>query len=531
MIGSIIDGKYRIIRELGAGAMGAVFMAEHTGTGGRVALKVISGDYAHDTDTLGRFQREAKAAGIVDSQYITKVFDTGVDQATDTPYLVMEMLSGQDLGAFLKDAGPVSPDLALRIIAQACIGLQKAHAANVVHRDIKPSNIFLHRREEGEVIVKLLDFGIAKVMMDQAQDLSKGELTKTGHMLGSPLYMSPEQALGDRDIDHRSDIWSLGIALYQALCGRTPFNHVAALGLLIVEICSGKMAPVQQFAPWVHPDVAAVVHGALQRNRADRFQSAAEMLAAIKRLLPQGFALHESMLVPLHASARAQVQPRLPMPSAPSLPDAHLQALMPSAHASSAEMSSSTTTGALARSNTAASKPERKPRLVPMLGVGGSMIGIVSLIILGRAVLGRAPDTPSPQPSSIPSTEPVSLPTAMPTQVPTAQPAPTMVKERAPESADKHFRLVILPAFASVDVDGKPAEVKNGTVELIGPLGRVFKVRVYKNAYSNEEIVTISDQGLIPPKVDMYARQNSSSQGLSSSPQTQKKPIDTQEKY
>ena len=274
MIGTTIDGKYRIVRALGAGAMGAVYEAEHTGTGGRVALKVITGDLARNRDVVDRFQREARAAGRIDTQYITKVYDTGVDRETGLPFLAMELLSGQDLLDLIKRTGPVAPDLALRIIAQACIGLQKAHDAQVVHRDIKPANMFLARREEGEIIVKLLDFGIAKVRMEQAQETESAGLTKTGSMLGSPLYMSPEQALGAKDIDHRADLWSLGVALYQALAGRTPFDHITSLGALIVEITSGHLPPVQEVAPWVPTQVAAIVHGALRRSRNDRFQSA-----------------------------------------------------------------------------------------------------------------------------------------------------------------------------------------------------------------------------------------------------------------
>src|SRR5262245_5329880 len=220
--GALVDKKYQVTKLLGAGAMGAVYEAEHTGTGRRVALKVIMGQLAKDAVLVARSHRAARAAGQIETQHITQVLDTGFDKESELPFMVMEYLEGEDVQHLLKRTGPVHPDIALRIVAQACLGLQKAHDKNVVHRDIKPANLFLAKRDAGEVIIKLLDFGIAKIKMDQSQETESAGLTKTGNMLGSPLYMSPEQARGAKGIDHRTDIWSLGVVLYQALCGKTP---------------------------------------------------------------------------------------------------------------------------------------------------------------------------------------------------------------------------------------------------------------------------------------------------------------------
>jgi len=242
MIGSTLDGKYRIIRQLGAGAMGAVYEAEHTGTGRKVAVKVITGQLAQDPGLVSRFQREARAAGAIDTKHITQVLDTGIDRDSELPFMVMEFLSGQDLQQFLKKSGPIAPDLALRIVAQSCLGLQKAHEAGVVHRDIKPANLFL-ARSDGEVIVKVLDFGIAKVQMDQAQETESACLTRTGNMLGSPLYMSPEQARGSKNIDHRADLWSLGAALYSA---------AARFRGDLVQSPRRRAAPSVVRHPWAH---------------------------------------------------------------------------------------------------------------------------------------------------------------------------------------------------------------------------------------------------------------------------------------
>ena len=288
MIGTLLDGRYEIASLLGQGAMGAVYEAKHKGTNRKVAIKVInSGDVNKDQKLVGRFQREAKAAGSIDTQHITQVLDTGVDRDSGLPFMVMEFLAGEDLQALFKRLGPVSPELALRLVAQTCLGLQKAHEAQVVHRDIKPANLFLTERDGGELIVKLLDFGIAKVKMDQANETESAGLTKTGSMVGSPLYMSPEQALGAKSIDHRTDVFSLGVVLYQALTGRTPFQHIDALGQLIISICHDSPPPVHAFAPWVTPEVEQIVEAALNRDPNGRFQTAHAMLEAVRSQIPR----------------------------------------------------------------------------------------------------------------------------------------------------------------------------------------------------------------------------------------------------
>src|SRR5882724_2065128 len=317
MLGTTLGGKYRIARLLGEGGMGAVYEAVHIGTNRHVALKVISGDATrHSPEVIARFVREAKAAGAIDTQLIVQVLDFGVDEQQGVPYLAMEFLAGEDLEHLMERLGPLSPDLALRIVAQACIGLQKAHDAGVVHRDIKPANLYLARRDGGEIIVKILDFGIAKVKLDHLGSSENQKLTRTGSVLGSPRYMSPEQAKGLRSIDQRTDIWSLGAVLYQALTGRTPHHDLETLGQLIIAICSESPAPVQDFAPWVSPELATVVRGTLTLDVEQRFQSANALLDALKTLQSGAFALHESMLVPLAADERMRMAQRLePVPA------------------------------------------------------------------------------------------------------------------------------------------------------------------------------------------------------------------------
>ena len=293
-------GKYKLIRLLGEGGMGAVYEAIHTETTRHVALKIIRGDLANlSEEHVKRFQREARAAGAIDTQHIVQVLDAGTDHTRGIPYIALEYLKGEDFRHLLKRAGTLRPDAVLRVVGQACIGLQKAHEAGVLHRDIKPANLFLARRDEDDVQVKLLDFGIAKIRREvQAQGETTG-LTQSGALLGTPHYMSPEQVRALRDIDRRSDIWSLGIVLYRALSGRTPHEHVTTLPGLVCALNSEPPQPIRDVAPWISSDIAAVLHRALQINREARFQSAAEMLEAIKALVPDGLSIRQHELVAL----------------------------------------------------------------------------------------------------------------------------------------------------------------------------------------------------------------------------------------
>jgi serine/threonine protein kinase len=300
----LLDGKYEIVRLLGKGGMGAVYEARHRATGRRVAVKLI----AHDrlplsAGILDRFQREALLSGAIESQYVAQILDAGVDALSGQPYMALELLTGEDLHRAIARIGGISPDLALRIAAQACLGLQRAHEAGVTHRDIKPANLFLARRD-GDVVVKVLDFGLAKAKCDlqrMHESDEEGMVSTSGAIIGSPAYMSPEQVLGQKTLDHRTDLWSLGVVLYQMLAGRTPTEGAATAGELILRICTHPPRPLRELAPTVAPEVAAIVHRALAREPPDRFATAAAMYEAIRVLLPNGQGLEESMFPSLPA--------------------------------------------------------------------------------------------------------------------------------------------------------------------------------------------------------------------------------------
>jgi serine/threonine protein kinase len=521
--GAVIAGKYRVERALGAGAMGAVFVAVHTGTGRKVALKVVTGEIARE-DLVARFQREARAAGVIETQHITQVLDTGVDQATGLPFLVMELLQGEDVQQLLKRNGPLPPDLALRIVAQACLGLQKAHEANVVHRDIKPANLFLARRDAGEIIIKLLDFGIAKVMMEHSQDAEGASMTRTGSMLGSPLYMSPEQARGVKDIDHRADVWSLGIVLYQALSGKTPYHHITALGELIIAICSIPPQPIQEIAPWVPRDVAAIVHWALRIDRNERFQSAQAMFQAVRALLPYGWNIGDEMIVPLSDAQRMQRETALSTsqmngPAPVGVPTGrHLAASQigsgslapPPVVAGARTIDPATTTSALTQSQVAGATSSSK---VPLIAAAVVALGILA----GGGVYFVAGSPKPPTDTTTQAALPAPQPTVAPTAAPTVAPAAPVVEER-------RVKLVVLPMDASVEIDGQPVTVKDGIVELSGGLGVTRSVRVFKGGSETIEDVAITDMGPLPPKVELTLKRVPGKPGTPGQPGTPTQP-------
>ncbi len=284
VIDSIIGGRYHVISRLAAGGMATVFEAEHTGTGRRVALKVVHQIMLQSADSqtwLKRFMREARVAGGIDDPHIAQVFDVGVDEKLEVPYIAMELLSGRDLRQLLKVTPVLPPQTALRIAAQACLGLERAHAQAIVHRDIKPANMFLAKGGADTVIVKLLDFGIAKVVSDE-------ELTQQGATMGTISYMAPEQIKGTKNVDQRADLWALGVVLYRAMSGRLPFLASEAGPALVYQISILDPPPLQQLAPWVPERVANLVHRVLERDPDQRVQSATELLSAIRELVPGG---------------------------------------------------------------------------------------------------------------------------------------------------------------------------------------------------------------------------------------------------
>ena len=278
LIGTTVAGKYRVDRLIGRGGMGAVFQATNLAIGKRVALKFLDHEAARDREACQRFQREAEAAGMAESAHIVQIFDSGVTDS-GLPFLVMELLTGEDLRGLLRREQRISVPAALRIASQVLRGLMRAHEAGIVHRDLKPDNVFLCARDDDPSFVKLVDFGISKVARARVADT----LTRRGTVLGTAYYMSPEQAQSFADIDGRTDLFSLGAILFEMLSGEPP-HRAPSYEAVLIAICTHDAPDLRSRVPEVPAAVAALVARALQRDRELRFQSAREFASSIAEL-------------------------------------------------------------------------------------------------------------------------------------------------------------------------------------------------------------------------------------------------------
>ncbi len=269
--GALIAGKYRLRRLLGEGASGEVWAALNERTEREVALKVIA---RADAELRERALREARACGRVNHRNVVEILDAGETEHGD-PFLAMQLLEGETLGERLRRERRLAGPLAAAIALDVARGLGAAHAAGVVHRDLKPSNIFLHREQDtGKDLVKVLDFGVSKMLLSGGPPQ-----TRTGDIVGSPAYMSPEQARADRALDHRTDLWSLGVVLFEVLTGERPFPSKNIT--VVSEIVSAPIPPVAALVPDVDPRLASIVARCLERDRDRRIQTAQEVAALL----------------------------------------------------------------------------------------------------------------------------------------------------------------------------------------------------------------------------------------------------------
>jgi serine/threonine-protein kinase len=258
--------------------MGAIWRAEHLVLCAPVAIKLIDPEIAGHEETLARFMREAQSAASLRSPHVVQILDYGVDDKT--PFMVMELLEGETLAERLKRTGRLTPAETARFITHVARAINRAHDAGITHRDLKPENVFIVHNEDAE-IAKVLDFGVAKV--EKATLGPKGERTRTGSLLGTPYYMSPEQAQGNKDVDFRSDLWALGVIAFECLTGQRPFES-EGLGDLVLQICVRDMPVPSELAP-LPPEFDAWFMHACARDPEERFQSAREMAEALREAL------------------------------------------------------------------------------------------------------------------------------------------------------------------------------------------------------------------------------------------------------
>jgi serine/threonine-protein kinase len=271
--------------------MGVVVLVEHIELRQRMAIKLMIPGVSHDTQNVERFVREARAAAGIQSEHVVRIFDVGTFD-TGAPYMVMELLRGEDLGQLLTSVGRLPIHEAVDYTLQACLAIAEAHAMGIVHRDLKPSNLFLTRRSDGTALIKVLDFGISKAMNPDKEGPFSANLTATSAVMGSPLYMSPEQVRNAKQVDARADVWSLGVILHELLTGAPAFNADTLPGIC-AAIIADEPAPLRSLRPDAPAELEMIVCKCLEKSVNRRFQNVRELMAALR-----GFSSKEIPLSP-----------------------------------------------------------------------------------------------------------------------------------------------------------------------------------------------------------------------------------------
>jgi eukaryotic-like serine/threonine-protein kinase len=282
--GDVLAGKYRVDRILGVGGMGVVVAAQHLQLDEKVALKFLLPAALKRPEILARFEREARAAVKIKSEHVARVIDVGrLDNGA--PYMVMEHLDGLDLRQWLREHGPMSAGQAAEFVLQACEAIAEAHVLGIVHRDLKPANLFCTKRADGVLSIKVLDFGISKVVAP-TESKPDFDMTTTGAVVGSPAYMSPEQLKSARDVDSRTDVWSLGVILYELVAGRVPFDG-ASLTELAIAIVTAPPRDLRTLVPGLPVGFEDVVKRCMARELDDRTRNVAELAVALRDYAPR----------------------------------------------------------------------------------------------------------------------------------------------------------------------------------------------------------------------------------------------------
>lgn len=443
-----LDGKYQIVRFVGSGAWGEVFEGLNTRIQRRVAIKVLRAELAESLEVVQRFEREALTATKIESEHVIRVYDAGT-LPDGRPYMVMEFLDGSDLSRRIEADGALAPEAAVGVCAQAARGLVAAHEAGILHRDLKPENLFLCRTKTGDDLVKIVDFGISKLL---TPSVAPARMTQTGAILGSPVYMSPEQARGSRAVDPRSDVYSLGVVLFECLTGKLPFE-AESFNELLFKIALEDAPDVRTLRPGLDDGLAELVKTAVCRDPDRRYATAAAFEEALLAWL-EARGVDVSMLrssaprrAPLRSSPTGGLRSPAERSSAGAISALASTQASPSADAPEPTLSATpTSTPALTDSNVTTSSPttpvpgkrDRGPLVIGGLAVSLALVAALAF------VRGRGGDADAPGPAaetSVPATaaeppapapDPAPEPPAAPAPAETAAPEPEPTPEVAP---------------------------------------------------------------------------------------------------
>ncbi|HEY4106884.1 MAG TPA: serine/threonine-protein kinase [Polyangiaceae bacterium] len=451
--GEIVDSKYRIIRLIGEGGMGAVYEGENTRIHRRVAIKVLHAGVAETAEAVQRFEREAQAAGRIGSEHIVEVLDLG-NLASGDRYMVMEFMDGDSLSARIQKKGRITPADLYPIAHQLLAALDAAHTAGIIHRDLKPDNVYLLKTRGGQAdFVKLLDFGISK--FNQLSGDSGFSMTRTGAVMGTPYYMAPEQAKGAKDMDHRVDLYATGVILYESVTGQVPFN-ADTFNELLFKIVLEEPRPIEQLVPDMDANFAAIINKAMARDPAVRFQSAKEFQQALEQWAN---------------GAGAELATALKLPAAKPNADAtgqHTRAVHPTPAQQPMPMLSTGTPGSWSNTGGVAAQPTAPQKksnagLFAGLGAAVAVIAVVGVVLGVRA--GKADSAAAAQPDHVAEEEKAK--TDALAAAAKAQQAEADLKAEEAKKADEDRKAAAAAASSAVVVAPSVAELpksKSGAV-------------------------------------------------------------------
>jgi serine/threonine-protein kinase len=415
--GEVLAGKYRVERVLGVGGMGVVVAAHDLLLERRVAIKFLLSAGLENPEVVARFAREARSAVRIESEHVARVIDVG-SLPTGSPYIVMEYLEGSDLAQRVATHGALPVADAIDYVLQACEAVAEAHKLGIVHRDLKPANLFLTRRADGSNFIKVLDFGISKAVSGASGSAPDLSLTKTSAVMGSPMYMAPEQMRSTRTVDARADIWALGVILYELISGRVPFEATTMPELCALVLTEAPPS-LRERCPWVPPALAAAVERCLQKDPAQRYGNLAELAKALVGLGSARARLSEERISRvLHGASGAG------------------QALESAVGAVPLEARPGESTNAAWSPAATSSKPRRRATPAITIGVIAIVVAAFSAFLLrGTDKLNAATAAASASAALLPPASASLAPTAAslaPARAPSPSPAPEITLDTTP---------------------------------------------------------------------------------------------------